>query len=318
MYRRAFKPVEPTLSRDPSVAWEQQRKLSPMQGGTTLSKAAYMEEAGKTSVGNQPMKQWTGVDVDAPRAGEEALAPGTHYDTSPAAMKKFDQLNKALRRELTPEEWARLSAPQQQQVQFNAKLLNAYDTDQTDSRTNRSNMHSLIADLGLDANVAGSIDSSLRSGVGPATRYNDLFGPSLSPSPTGFSGGGGSFDGTEKISNTLTARQQQINQISGKLDNYLASTASADAANELPGALARKDEYTFETPYAKEVFEKSFDYLINPDGLTSLDWPSAAQGLVDVGFNPDDFKSYMRDRVQTLPKIAGQLDLETLNTWFGE
>lgn len=264
----------------------------------------------------------TGSNPSAEKAKRDEITPKrnvTHPDNSANRVRAAAIWNKEMRRQLTDEEWSGLSGEQQQSVRFNAKLLDAYDLDQTESPKDRRNAKNLISQLGLSDDVETGMLKGMGNGVGLAVREKELFGATPNSGVLAPGAPRSPLLAPQTATGATSDRQKQINQIAEKLGAFLTSTAPADSQASLATALARKDEYKFENPYAKETFELSFDQLLDPNyGLASIDWPTAAAGLAEVGLSPDEFKDYMRDRVQLLPNISGQLNLEALDSWFGK
>lgn len=211
-------------------------------------------------------------------------------------MRRAELWNKHMRRELTDAEFAGLSPEQQSQVRLNNKLLQASDADraareESGSREN-GNINGLLSQLGQ-----------------PKTKG---IGVPLTTSTAALGLGG-------EVTPAVSARQKQVRSLADSLQKFLATTEEEDAQAQLAPALARKDEFNFADPQAKETFELAFDYFMNPElGPESLgSWENAQLDLKAQGYNPDEFREYARTRLQMLPKIKGQLDLPTLDAWFG-
>jgi hypothetical protein len=240
-------------------------------------------------------------------------------DTSERAQRWAQAFNRANRRELTPEEWAQLTDTQKQQVQFNAQLLQAFDADVSAGSKERRNTDALVSQLGLAPTMEKELTGGLGWGVGPAVTFDDLF----KPQPTRPQASNVGMDSiTPQALPTATVkadeRKQTLDTVSAKLSEYLARSAPAQAQAELAPALARGAEYKFATPQAQGDYEVTFESLLDRNLLGQAAWGNVAQGLAAAGYDPEDFKGYVLDRVRMLPNIEGQSSAQDLASWFGQ
>lgn len=236
--------------------------------------------------------------------------------TDPNAIKRAEGFIKGFRRELTQDEWDRLSAPQQQSVRFNSELIKAYDADQADGSSDRRNTKSLISQLGLDARTQEEVTTGL-SGLGPAVRYDELFAKPASGVSTKDVPGGNRFTAPSVavVADPKDKRQVQVNQIAAHLQAFLTGQDKKNAEAELPGALGKP--YSFQSPQAKADYEVSFEFLRDRNALGTASWADAVRDLQTAGYDPEDFKAYALDRIQLLPNVEGQSTLADLTAWFG-
>jgi hypothetical protein len=243
---------------------------------------------------------WNLRDNETP---EEVNAAARLTTSSPASDPVLERSaaawNQALRHELTPEEWARLTTQQQDQVRFNNQLLTAYDADMAEGSIGRRNTEALISQLQLGPERADELNARLGLGVGPATRYSDLFGSGTGEEP-------------RRPTQTDSSRRELIASISGEISSYIRQLQNGGA-----DATAAASQYQFDNEQARTDYEYSFDAMLNPANLSTTSWSTMQQNLTAAGYNPDDFKSYILDRVKLLPMTEGQSSAEDIQSWFG-
>lgn len=298
-------------SKTPGMRWAEQSRRTPMQGGTALSRDEFIERSSRTAVGHLPRAQ----SRPQPSGGrpEPESRPGPEW-----MQKRAIAFNKANRRELTEQEWQRLSGVQQKQVRLNTDLTRAYDADMVDSRDDRSNTKAVLAQLGLDEQPREALEKNLRVGMGPVARYGDLFQPGGEPvrkadSPYQF---GDTGAGT--IPRATDARQRLVNSISTKLSTYVQNADGAKLAGDIERTDAVRDQYTFASEDAKLDFEEAFNSVSNVEMLGQMNWTEAAANLRKWGYNPEDFKAYALDRIELMPRVDGMASSQDLASWFGK
>jgi len=248
---------------------------------------------------------------------ERAARPVDVRDLDSAMTARAQGFNQALRRELTDDEWNRLSSLQRQQVLLNNDLVRAYDADVANDPVNRGNTKGVISQLGLRPELESRIVDKLGVGIGPAVRYSDLFNPdgtAITPVTTPARYGGPT---PSTVARPTSARQNLINSIAANLEGYLAQSAGAQVERQLAEAEAAKDSFTFQNPQAKADYEFSFDFLLDKNSLSQMTWAQARQNLAAAGYDPEDFKRYVRDRIQLYPVDASRSSQQDIDAWFG-
>jgi hypothetical protein len=292
-------------------------------GVTAVNRPAATKESIRASAGSGARAGSGAVGLQqrieaAPSAAPKPKRVESKPDTSERAQRWAAAFNKANRRELTQEEWDRLTEPQRQQVRFNGQLLQAFDADVAANSSERRETTGLISQLGLAPTLEKDITSGLGWGVGPAVTYDDLF--KAQPARPQASNVGMDSITPEALPTAQVQadeRKQKLDTISAKLGEYLAKTAPAEAQEALAPALARGSEYKFATPQAQGDYEVTFSSLLDRNLLSQAAWSNVAEGLRAAGYDPEDFKGYVLDRIRMLPNIEGQSSTQDLASWFG-
>lgn len=261
------------------------------------------------------------------QAGKAQLGGGRvepNYDVPQWMRDRQQRFNQANRRELSDDEFARLSGTQQKQVRLNSDLMRAFDLDVQESPVDRRNIKGVISQLGLAPELEERATKNLSVGTGPAVTYAELMGK---PVGSGVRAPGATqeqsvFDRVARVESGAPGargeRAQLVSAIAQKLDGYLAQADAAQAGARVQEANAQKDTFTFGNEQAKLDFEYSFDYLLNPQSLAEMPWAEAKLALQQGGYDPEDFKTYARDRIQMYPTAAGLTSLRDLESWFGQ
>ena len=225
-------------------------------------------------------------------------------------MRQQAMWNRALRRELTPAEWSQLNPEQQSQVRLNAEVLNAYDTDQTESPTERRNTSALYSQLGLTESAESDLNERLGLAVGAVSRYGDLFSPSGQATTER-----GSTAPTP--SKDDTSRRELVASLQGKLDTYLGTLQESGTDVAAQNAAALPSRFNFDSQDARDEYEYSFAAMLDPLNLSSMPWATLTERLTSAGYKPEDFKAYILERIKTLPATAGQSSAADIQAWFG-
>lgn len=199
--------------------------------------------------------------------------------------------NNALRRELSQEEFDALNRQQQDAVRFNTALLQAYDADMADSPVGRRNTAALISQLDIGRERENEIMDKLGLGVGPVLRAGDL---GATPTLT---------------SSNDEARRRLVQSIASEIATWVERSRN----NTQP---ASPDAYRFADPQAKLDYEEAFNFLLDPNLRSTMTWAQAAARLQSFGYDPDDFKSYVLDRVQLMPMTDGGASVDEIKSWF--
>lgn len=237
-----------------------------------------------------------GGSFDGPSEAEKAIA---------------DMWNRALRRELTQDEWSQLSEEQQNQVRFNSELLTAYDTDRTESPDQRRNTRAIYSQLGLDEDTTATINERLGLGIGSgAVRYGDLFAP------------GGRLDTSRGSTAAVpsaddTRRREMIASISSGISDYISELQKTSPERAAVTSQQLAQQYRFDNPAAKADYEFLFEDMLFPSALQMNTWASTREGLAQLGYDPEDFKTYVLDRIKLLPMTEGRSSLSDIQSWFG-
>ena len=260
--------------------------------------------------------------METTRRGNGGGRSEPNYDV-PQWMKDRDvAFNKANRRELTEDEWNRLSAPQKQQVQLNNDLVRAYDADVTAG--NRDATKAVFSQLGLAPDVEERLTKDMGVDVRGQVRFDDLFG---APVGSGVRAPGASapeqsiFDrvvrGPETAPGARGDRAAMIASIAQGLSRYFGPQNEQRTGALLGQAQEASKGYSFQSDQAKLDYEYSFDYLLNKNALAEMPWAEAKLALEQSGYNPEDFRNYARDRIQLYPTGADRTSLQDLESWFG-
>ena len=201
------------------------------------------------------------------------------------------------RRELTEEEWAQLTSDQQTQVLLNTELFKAYDTD-AESSAGADNRLALLREMGLQDWTDTDLNRRLGLGSGIMTHYSDLFPADSAnrPEREGIAG-----------SSRAAAREELIGSLSDNISSYIASLQNTSAANQ----------YNFADETARTDYEFIFEDMLFPSALQINTWAQTRQGLSSAGYDPEDFKAYVLDRIKLLPMTEGRTSLADIQSWFG-
>ena len=252
-------------------------------------KDLYVESMKQEGKEVTPYSSYWSLAGDATRS-ERGNAPAPTGDES-VLKRNAEAWNSLAPRQLSDAEWNQLSPTQQSSVRFNDSLIGARAADTAAGSTERANTTALYSNLDLGIDVRNEITKKLGSGFGDAVRYGDLF---------------------DSTGQTL-GEAAKLPSISEKISAYVSSMAN-------PGQAAAADGsgYTYASDTAKQDYEASFGYMLKPEVLSQIDWPTIAANMSADGYNPDDFKTYAIDRIKLLPMTEGQSSAEDIRSWFGK
>ena len=260
--------------------------------------------------------------METTRRGNGGGRSEPNYDVPQWMKDRAVAFNKANRRELTPEEFGRLSAPQKQQVQLNNDLVRAYDVDATSG--NRDSTKAVFSQLGLRPELEEQLNKNLGVGTAGQVRFNDLFG---APVGSGVRAPGAEakepsvLDRVAKMPEIAPGargdRAQMIAAIAQGLERYLGPQNTQRTGAQLNEAQEASKGYSFQSEQAKADYESSFDFLLSKGSLQQMPWTEAALALQQAGYDPEDFRNYARDRIQLYPTGADRTSLQDLESWFG-
>lgn len=208
--------------------------------------------------------------------------------------------NRAMRQELSDEQFGALTADQQAQVRLNTALAETYDMDMARGSGKRGSTDRLIRSLGLDAGLESKLLTGLGQGQGPVSTLDEI-GLATRRSP---------------LLKSDTDRQKLVSALAGKLSTFIQAQDEAAGGQTLEQAWARKDEFKFDNDITKQNFEASFEFMLDPEGRSSLDWATAAAQMAEDGQDPEAFKAYAKSRLAMLPKAA--IDTAAIDSWFGD
>lgn len=218
---------------------------------------------------------------------------GSKPDDSPHRIAQAQAFISANRRQLSQQEFDALDPRAQQRARLNTKLFTAWDADRAEG--SRSEMTNLVSQLGLSEK--GEKAATRGVGVPFVSTEGDLAGTAKRPGDV--------------------QRQEKVSSLSSRLAAILEKTDTQEAKAAFPAAVERGGEYKFADEMAKTDFEASFDLLLEPEGIKSIDWATGAKYLADLGYDPEDFRQYALDRVQLLPNVPGRINKAALDAWFG-